>query len=155
CDDANIKNNDGCSASCEVESGWVCPAGALCQPVCGDGLLKGAEECEAAAPGCVNCKVKAGYDCGANGTSCVLASCGNGVAERGEGCDDGNKVAGDGCGPTCQKEPTVKVGPSPTVTVTCGDGLKTGTEECDDGNTASGDGCSASCVEETGWTCDE
>ena len=31
---------------------------------------------------------------------------------------DGNyTIAGDGCGPTCQIEPTVTVGPSPTVAV--------------------------------------
>jgi cysteine-rich repeat protein len=81
--------------------------------------------------------------------------CGNGTKQRGEGCDDGNKRAGDGCGPTCQVEPNVTVGPSPTVAVTCGDGMKTGTEGCDDGNTTSGDGCSSSCVVETGYSCTE
>ncbi len=155
CDDGNVASTDGCSNQCAVETGWVCPAGALCQPVCGDGLLKGAEECEATAPGCINCKVAANYDCGVSGTTCVTTTCGNGTKQRGEGCDDGNKVAGDGCGPTCQVEPTVTVGPSPTVNVTCGDGMKTGTEQCDDGNTANGDGCSASCIEESGWECNE
>ena len=155
CDDHNPTNGDGCSSLCEVESGWVCPAGAPCQPVCGDGLLRGAEECEASAPGCVNCRVVPGYDCGTSGTSCVATECGNGVRQRGEGCDDGNQVAGDGCGPTCQIEPTVTLGPNPTVAVTCGDGLKTGNEECDDGNTTNGDGCSSACLEEPGWLCDE
>jgi len=80
-------------------------------------------------------------------------------AEPSEGCDDGNTVAGDGCGPTCQLEPKVTVGPSPSVALTCGDGLKTGSgasaEACDDGNTTSGDGCSSTCTIETGWTCSD
>ena len=32
------------------------------------------------------------------------ASCGNGVIELGETCDDGNQIGGDGCSPTCQVE---------------------------------------------------
>ncbi len=101
------------------------------------------------------------------------------MLDAGEGCDDGGlcfggtvagtactkdanctggglckTVAGDGCGPTCQPEPTVTVGPAPTVNVFCGDGLKTGTEVCDDGNTTDGDGCQGDCKSVTsGWTC--
>jgi cysteine-rich repeat protein len=85
------------------------------------------------------------------------------VKETGEGCDDGNAIAGDGCGPTCQLEPSVTRTADPTypgqyipvVNVTCGDGLKVGSEGCDDGNTTSGDGCSASCAVESGWTCSD
>ena len=33
------------------------------------------------------------------------ATCGNGVLEAPEGCDDGNTTAGDGCSPTCTLEP--------------------------------------------------
>ncbi len=148
---------DGCSATCTVETGWVCPPGAKCQPVCGDGLLRGAEQCDTPdTNGCQNCRLKPGYKCGAGGTSnpCTATVCGNGTPEPGEGCDDGNKVAGDGCGPTCQLEPVVTVGPSPSVAVTCGDGLKTGSEQCDDGNKTSGDGCSSTCQTEPGWICD-
>ncbi|HMA92506.1 MAG TPA: DUF4215 domain-containing protein, partial [Polyangiaceae bacterium] len=61
-------------------------------------------------------------------------SCGNGVVNPGEQCDDGNRTAGDGCSPTCTKEPI------------CGDGVVNGSEQCDDGNTTSGDGCSATCT---------
>jgi fibro-slime domain-containing protein len=125
------------------------------------------------ATACVNCRVAAGYTCGANGTGpCSKTTCGNAAAittaaintqayidkaksqaELGEGCDDGNTIAGDGCGPTCQIEPLVTVGTNPTVAVSCGDGLITGTEKCDDGNTNDGDGCSSSCGVETGWSC--
>ena len=59
--------------------------------------------------------------------------CGNGVVERGELCDDGNLVGGDGCTAHCGPE-------------TCGDGVVSGKEECDDGNTDDGDGCLSSCV---------
>ncbi len=37
-------------------------------------------------------------------TSANPVVCGNGVKEVGEGCDDGNIVAGDGCSATCQVE---------------------------------------------------
>jgi cysteine-rich repeat protein len=59
--------------------------------------------------------------------------CGNGSLERGEQCDDGNTLSGDGCTASCQYE------------FTCGDGNLELGEDCDDGNTTSGDGCSASC----------
>jgi len=155
---------DGCSATCTIETGWACPPGIDCLPVCGDGVLTGNEECETAhAAACQNCKLVPGFDCG-NGlmNPCTATACGNGSAsdpigsaEPGEGCDDGNLVAGDGCGPTCQREPTVTVGPNPTVSSTCGDGLKTANEGCDDGNNTPGDGCSAACARETGWLCDD
>ena len=142
CDDgpANRASGDGCNAGCKLEVGFSCPT--------------------------VNAK-------------CVAAVCGDKSVDTGEGCDDGGlcfggsvagtactkdanctggglckTVAGDGCGPTCQPEPTVTVGPTPTVNVFCGDGLKTGTEVCDDGNTTDGDGCQGDCKSVTpGWTC--
>lgn len=67
--------------------------------------------------------------------------------DGGEECDDGNAVAGDGCGATCKKE-------------VCGDGIlqakgadgKENTaddEACDDGNIDRGDGCDEVCKKET------
>lgn len=61
--------------------------------------------------------------------------CGNCVVDEGEGCDDGNAVAGDGCSPACSLEQ-------------CGDGVLTAAETCDDGNALFGgenDDCSPSC----------
>ncbi|MBE4751653.1 tandem-95 repeat protein [Corallococcus sp. ZKHCc1 1396] len=61
--------------------------------------------------------------------------CGDGTVDSGEVCDDGNRVAGDGCRADCQG---VEL---------CGDGLVdsvTG-EQCDDGGTTPGDGCDAAC----------
>jgi cysteine-rich repeat protein len=49
-----------------------------------------------------------------------------------EDCDDGNTVAGDGCGPTCRFE-------------VCGNGIVDVGETCDDGDLDSDDGCTASC----------
>jgi len=67
-----------------------------------------------------------------------LPTCGDGVVEGGEACDDGNTVDGDGCQADCTITPES----------TCGDGVVDTGEECDDGNTIDGDGCSAACVDE-------
>jgi len=160
-DDTTPTSGDGCSASCTLETGWTCPTpGAPCRPVCGDRLLRGDEQCEdddtvpTSGDGCnAACRIEQGYDCPTIGAACVLAVCGNGIPQPGEGCDDGNAVAGDGCGPLCQDEPPVTRGRTPHVNVFCGDGMVTGEEECDDGNSEPGDGCSDACDEEAGFTC--
>src|SRR6185437_15357276 len=83
-------------------------------------------------------------------------TCGNGMQDPGESCDDGNKVGGDGCTPLCQVESgwiCPQVGAC-TRNVVCGDGMVTAPfEACDDGNTDNGDGCSSSCQREPGATC--
>lgn len=67
----------------------------------------------------------------------ALPACGDGAVDPGEGCDDANQNAGDGCNAVCQLE-------------VCGDGLinNGGTEACDDGANVDGDGCTAQCQEE-------
>jgi cysteine-rich repeat protein len=79
--------------------------------------------------------------------SLALATCGNGVVETGEGCDDTNTTNGDGCSSACAVESGYTcTGTAPSAcTFTCGNGTKTGSEQCDDGNLANGDGCSATC----------
>jgi len=175
CDDGIPASGDGCDVNCEVEANYVCPPGLPCQPECANGILQTGEQCEFALdgdnnpianPGCVNCYIEPGYDCSDDPTACVLSSCGNGdpnedpedEAENGEGCDDGNSIAGDGCSPTCQIEPTFGHDDNGTPSLTsssCGDGFKTLAEECDDGNTTNGDGCDEFCAEEPGWACSE
>src|SRR5262249_44687221 len=71
CDDHNRANGEGCSSTCTVESGWACPPGTACLPVCGDGIVvTPQEQCDPTTPNataCTNCKLNAGYTCGSNG----------------------------------------------------------------------------------------
>jgi len=87
-----------------------------------------------------------------------LPTCGNGILDPGEDCDDGNTQSGDGCSKLCKLECgyTCNCG-DPTklciYLVVCGDGIRSSSEACDDGNTNSGDGCSANCQVEAHWQC--
>ncbi|MBX2797934.1 MAG: matrixin family metalloprotease [Myxococcales bacterium] len=94
--------------------------------------------------------------------------CGNGERERGESCDDGNLVAGDGCRADCTEERCGDqiLDPGEDCDTTdpdlrqdctteclacdgcnvCGDGVVGHGEACDDGNLIDGDGCSSVCV---------
>ena len=79
CDDGNTFSGDGCSSSCQVESGFTCggsPYG--CNPTCTT---------------CTNNDV-----CGNQN---IFYSDFFGSAET---CDDGNTVSGDGCSSTCTVE---------------------------------------------------
>ena len=71
--------------------------------------------------------------------------CGDGIANIGEACDDGNLIDGDGCQSDC------------TLTPVCGNGLVEQGEECDDGNDKDGDGCDSVCMFEPpeNDTCDD
>ncbi|MFH2005676.1 MAG: DUF4215 domain-containing protein [bacterium] len=155
CDDGNNTNGDGCSADClsdescgngVLDPGELCDdgnqdntdgcpdgaAGTCIDAECGDGFVWAGHE------GCDDGNTTAGDGCSA---SCDLETCGDGVVNGTEGCDDGdqnnNDSCPDGAGGTCQA-------------AVCGDGFvwntDGGAEGCDDGNTTSGDGCSASCV---------
>jgi fibro-slime domain-containing protein len=171
CDDDNTTAGDGCNASCLVESGWRCIVGGVCQPDrCGDGLMVGTEKCDdgnvLAGDGCsAACVVESpgpternGWVCTGQGPgSCVRTTCGNGVVEGSEQCDDMDNDTGDGCTPFCRKEPVCPAAGGACVT-SCGDGLILPIDvamgqECDDGNTVSGDGCSALCKKESGYVC--
>src|SRR5262249_36756068 len=49
CDDFNAASGDGCSASCQLEAGFVCPTiGAPCIHLvyCGDGVVEPPETCD-------------------------------------------------------------------------------------------------------------
>ncbi len=70
--------------------------------------------------------------CGFGGTN---VTCGDGIVDAGEECDDGNLANGDGCSATCEVE----------TEPVCGNGVVEGSEECDDGNLVNGDGCSSTC----------
>ncbi len=67
--------------------------------------------------------VVAGHDAG---------TCGDGIVNPGEACDDGNAVDTDGCTTRC-------------TNARCGDGLVQVGEACDDGNTNDYDACTTRC----------
>jgi len=113
CDDGNTTSGDGCSSTCAIEycgdgvtnnTNEACDDGADngtgdgkclldCSAVqtCGNGVTNGTEQCDTSG---------ASSTCDAN---CTLASCGDGDLNtvRGEACDDGNRLNGDGCTKTC------------------------------------------------------
>jgi len=147
CDDGNNLDGDGCNMNCGLEGS---------DPLCGDGKVEGTEMCDDKCLLGIPLICEKGIDDG-DGCSfeCILENfvplqCGNGVVEpiNDEQCDDGNKVAGDGCDPWCKKEGTGMCAPMPC----CGDGYTTAGEECDDGNLTAGDGCSPTCKYEVDAT---
>jgi fibro-slime domain-containing protein len=172
CDDGGVASGDGCSASCQVESGFVCrTVGQPCDPIayCGDGFLKdGEEECDdgnrSPVDGCDgSCNILPNFVCPTPGQLChSTIVCGDSLITGSETCDDGNTVGGDGCSSLCRAEPgfdcsngTVAVpGPcAPLAEERCGDSILAATEFCDDGNPGSGDGCSSTCTIEPGFDC--
>ncbi|MDY0001762.1 MAG: DUF4215 domain-containing protein [Polyangia bacterium] len=115
CDDANGTSGDGCSSSCQVESGYTCSGTpSQCSTICGDGLVRGGEQCDGSNLNGASCQ-SLGFtsgtlscsSCSFNTSGCFTSGCGNGVMDSGETCDDGNTVAFDGCSPTCQVEPSL------------------------------------------------
>lgn len=154
---------DGCTLCQQVDFGYVCPPGGGTCARCGDGVLvAGLEECDDANAfandGCTpfsndgnganDCRIEAGYHCvHETGTpvspdtrSCYR--CGDGVRQAGEACDDGNMVAGDGCGYVSDSDLTndcyVETGYTCEGGLTqtsrcndCGNGEVEGTEVCD------------------------
>lgn len=96
-------------------------------PSCGDGIVNhaftplggaGSEQCDPPGPGCT--------------AACRLETCGNGVTDPNEQCDDGNTTNGD----TCENDCTLP---------RCGNGIKDVGEECDDGNSINTDDCTNAC----------
>jgi len=83
-------------------------------------------------------------------------SCGDGVVDDQESCDDNNVASEDGCAFFCGIEagyycPTPA---SPCLLLpVCGDGQIETPETCDDLNKVSGDGCSNKCLLEKDFQC--
>jgi cysteine-rich repeat protein len=72
------------------------------------------------------------------------ATCGNGMTDPGETCDDGDLDDCDGCDSNC------------TPTAACGNGVTCAPEQCDDRNTVGGDCCGATCaLEPAASPCDD
>ncbi len=95
-------------------------------PVCGDGVVDPGEDCDDGNS----------EDGDACLSTCVAASCGDGVVYAGvENCDDGNAEDGDSCTNACEE-------------AVCGDGIVyEGVEGCDDGNDEDTDACTNACQE--------
>lgn len=111
CDDGNTADGDGCDAECGREaycgdgvmdegevcddgnnlSGDGCRSDCASAEVCGDGVVDPhlGEACDSEAETCVDCR---------------LTTCGNGVIDAGEECDDGNDTYLDGCDSACRNE---------------------------------------------------
>ncbi|MGF1467690.1 MAG: DUF4215 domain-containing protein [Sandaracinaceae bacterium] len=129
-------------------------------PVCGNGVLDAFETCDDGntdfGDGCAGppppgeegepCIVEPGFECDDAEPSVCTPLCGNGALDPMESCDDGERVAGDGCSPDCQVEPGFSCSGAPSVCVSlCGNGALDEDETCDDGNNIDGDGCDAEC----------
>lgn len=161
CDDGDNDDLNGCSNTCTLTPGWVCPpGGGACWIRCGDGAVAGTEQCDdggnAPDDGCSPiCQLEHGFKCEGEPSVCTQTVCGDGKKEGTEQCDDGNVLPFDGCSPTCTNEPGCvdANGNRKACDAVCGDGLKFPTEACDDGNTQSGDGCSETCAIEPGYQC--
>ena len=117
CDDGNVFAGDGCSISCDIETGWECSGGSLtvrdfCNEICADGLNAGGLECDdgnaVSGDGCSStCSIETGYNCTGgslfNPDTCQEI-CGDGIGFNNYECDDGNNATGDGCGLYCNIE---------------------------------------------------
>ena len=158
CDDGNATSGDGCSADCQLETGFACgDPGTHCLPnhTCGNGIIEPTEGCDDrnthGADGCdANCQLEPGWTCPTAGIRCIAAMCGDGIVAGFEECDDHNGSGGDGCSANCQLEvgwacPDAGM---PCHTSHCGDGVPEGLEQCDDGNNNLGDGCTPFCMRE-------
>ena len=150
-------------------------------PECGNGLLETGEACEglgdALPMGCdpATCTVDPGWFClpeppGADGetggsssddppewmSTCeLLDTCGDGIIDPEEECDDGDDMVADGCS-GCRIDPLWTCVGEPSECFKCGDGFLDPGEECDDGedigmNSA---GCE-NCMVVPGWDCFE
>ncbi len=138
----------GCRANCTVDTSG-------CSLTCGDGVAQvGHEDCDRVdlqGKTCVDLGFSGGtLDCAADCTfdySACAATCGDGIVALTEGCDDGARVAGDGCNAACQVEDgwTCAGNPSACEGV-CGDGVQVADEACDDGvNDGGYGGCMPGC----------
>jgi len=196
CDDGNAAPGDGCTGLCNFEPFFSCPVpGTLCTTtiVCGDSNVIGDEACDdgnqLGGDGCAaDCKsTEGGYSCpttaGVGGacTKLPVASCGDGLLDFGEYCDDGNPNPNDGCTDTCKVSAgytCAQAGQACKAIEWCGDGKLSLTrgEQCDDGSKCDNgaacssdtacngigsgkclprgaDGCSGNCLTEANFAC--
>jgi len=102
CDDGNLTSGDGCDNDCL----FTCIAGNPSRDHCDDGnACNGVETCAADHTCTPGTPLAEGSACGAGevciGGNCIAGSCGDGLVEAPEECDDGNATSGDGCEASC------------------------------------------------------
>ena len=120
-----MDNNDGCSSTCKVETGFTCIGGDtnnrdICSEVCGDGV--------------VYVDTATNWDDGnlLDGDGCSH----DWLVEYGYTWNGGTPSSPDVC------------------KAKCGDGiLLSNVEQCDDGNIKISDGCDTYCIVESGFQC--
>jgi cysteine-rich repeat protein len=93
------------------------------------------EDCSAAGDEDDNLLADCADPACADAPSCQVTPgvCGDGHADPGEECDDGNAINGDACDTNC-------------TTPRCGNAAVDPDEQCDDGNSTNGDACDANCT---------
>lgn len=143
CDDGNKNNGDGCSSACNVESGYTCSGapstcisnnqkycichntGSTSNPyntisisgnaVCAHKAQHGDTAGPCNGDALSACKgdtpLPSSFVC----SGAPNPSCGNGVIESPEVCDDSNAASGDGCSSTCVVEPNFTCTGNPSV----------------------------------------
>ncbi len=124
CDVGTPVANDGCSDTCQAESGYTCTgAPSTCVTTCGDGVIAGSEVCDDNSDDGIGCAMGCGGD--ATGWNCSGAPlsvcseiCGDGMVVGSEMCDDGNM---DACGlcqsTTCASAPVTYAAATGSITV--------------------------------------
>jgi len=152
CDDANTNDTDTCSNTCRLvvpgsTTTSTLPPTTTTVPATGACCVAG--DCFVGTPG--QCEVGT-YQ--GDGTSCqtpgICSTCGNGLIESGEECDDANTAVGDGCDGKCAVEQcwncVANAAPTTTAPVLPGPSICTHDDgvSCDDGDICTvGDTCSA------------
>src|SRR5690606_27110101 len=103
--------------------------------ICGDGIVQKllGEQCEQATHN-PNLPYYCTKDCRFDSQSC-----GNGIIEAGEECDDGTNNS---------VEPNARCRLNCSFS-RCGDAITDANEQCDDGNRFNGDGCNTLCQDES------
>ncbi|CAI2360768.1 unnamed protein product [Moneuplotes crassus] len=160
CDDNNVRNGDGCTGTCTIESNWICNGG----------TTSSSDSCTFCEPGYTANNVPA--------TQVCVSTCGDKMQVGSEKCDDGNTNGSDGCAADCSAvesgwvcaNSTFSSGDVctqctsgfyqndatyPTACVPqCGDSKRAGSEKCDNGDASGATGCSSDCLSITaGWVC--
>lgn len=101
CDDGGTASGDGCSSTCQVESGWDCTGiPSVCSPVCGDSVVVGGEVCDSNSQSCTTGGYAGTQACNSqcSGWDACQAteSCGDGTINGPEECD-GTSLANKTC----------------------------------------------------------